>query len=332
MANRTINNIKLGAFVVAGLLLLVLGLYMIGKDSNLFGRNFQLKVQFDNVQGLTTGNNVRYAGIQVGTVKRVKILSDTLIEVTMLIEEKMKPFIHKNDLVNISTDGLMGNKLINIIPAKDNAALVNDGDILPAKQVFSTEIMLETLNKTNNNIASISEGLQLTVQRINSSRALWTLLDDPSLPENLKASLENIRKATGGANYLVMDLNTIIGDIKNGKGSLGAILTDTAIAYNLKEAITKIQLVSDNANQLAGELSAITQGVKEDINNGKGTVNALLKDSALTLKLNNSLSNIEEGTASFNQSMEALKHNFLLRGYFKKQEKKRKKDTVAMQK
>lgn len=332
MATRTINNIKLGVFVVAGLLLLVFGLYMIGKDSNLFGRNFQLRVQFENVQGLTTGNNVRYAGIQVGTVKRVKILSDTLIEVTMLIQEKMKPFIHKNDLVNITTDGLMGNKLINIIPAKDNAALVNDGDILPAKQANSTETMLETLNKTNNNIAAISEDLRLTVQRINSSRALWGILDDPSLPENLKSSLKNIRQATGGANDLVMDLTTIIGDIKNGKGSLGIILTDTAIAYNLKVAISKIQLVSDNANRLAEELSDITKGVNEDIKNGKGTVNALLKDAALTTKLNNSLSNIEEGTASFNQSMEALKHNFLLRGYFKKQEKKRKKDTVAMQK
>lgn len=329
MGKRTINNIKLGIFVVAGSLLLILALYIIGRDTNLFGRNFQLRAQFENVQGLTAGNNVRYAGIQVGTVKKVKIVSDTLIEVTMLIEEKMKSFIHKNDLVNISTDGLMGNKLINIISAKDDAVLVEDNDVLPVRQGTSTEAMLETLDRTNNNIAHISEEIQLTVERINNSKALWTILDDATLPQNLKASLTNIRKTTGGANDLVADIHSIIADIKNGKGSLSAILMDTAIAYNLKEAIVKIQSVSDNANELAGELAAITQSVKEEINNGKGAVNALLKDSVLTLKLNNSLTNIEQGTASFNQSMEALKHNFLLRGYFRKQEKQRKKETVA---
>jgi phospholipid/cholesterol/gamma-HCH transport system substrate-binding protein len=97
MATKKINNIKLGLFVLAGLLLLILGLYMIGRDSNLFGRNFELRARFENVQGLTPGNNIRYSGIQVGTVKKVKIISDTLIEVTMLIDEKMKSFIHKND-------------------------------------------------------------------------------------------------------------------------------------------------------------------------------------------------------------------------------------------
>src|SRR5689334_4367905 len=259
MATRTINNIKLGVFVTAGLLLLILALYLIGRNRNLFGQNFLLKARFENVQGLTSGNNVRYAGIQVGTVKKVKILSDTLIEVTMLIEERMKPFIHKNDLASIGTDGLMGNRLINIIPAKDNAALVAENDILPIKRGADTETMLETLNKTNNNIALISQDLQQTVQRINSSKALWGILDDETLPENLRTSLLNIRKATGRAEVFATDLQTIMSDVKNGKGSLGAILTDTAIAIKLEEAIERIQSVGDHANELANELEGFTQ-------------------------------------------------------------------------
>jgi phospholipid/cholesterol/gamma-HCH transport system substrate-binding protein len=331
MATKTVNNIKLGVFVIAGLLLLVLALYMIGKDTNLFSRNFRLRARFENVQGLTTGNNVRYAGIQVGTIKRVKILEDTLIEVTMLIEEKMMPYIHKNDLAGISTDGLMGNKLINIIPAKDRSPLVEDNDILPAKAVTNTDAILETLGSTNDNINRISRDLGLTVERINNSKALWSLLDDESLPQNLRASLINTRKATANANELLSGIQTLVADIKNGQGSIGKILTDTSIAYNLEQAILKIQTVGDNANALAGELSSITKSVKQDVNNGKGAVNVLLKDSLLSQKLNKSVSNIEEGTASFNESMEALKHNFLLRGYFRKQEKKRKKDAVALQ-
>lgn len=326
MANRAVNNIKLGIFILAGLLLLILALYMLGRNSNLFGRNYELKARFDNVQGLTAGNNVRYSGIQVGTVKKVKILNDTLIEITMLIEEKMKAFIHKNDIVSIGTDGLVGNKLINITPAKDNSPLSGEGDILVTKRGAGTDEMLETLDKTNKNLVIISEDIKQTVQRINNSRAIWKILDEPTLPENLKTSMANIKNASGKADELITGLYSIITDIKNGKGSLGAILTDTAIAHNLSEAIAKIQVVGDNANQLANELSILTQNVKQDINSGKGIVNALLKDSTLTDKVNRSLFNIEQGTASFNQNMEALKHNFLLRGYFRRQEKQKKKE------
>ncbi|MBL7738666.1 MAG: MCE family protein [Chitinophagaceae bacterium] len=329
MAKRLINNVKLGVFVIAGLLLLILALYMIGRDSNLFGKNFELKVQFENVQGLTAGNNIRYAGIQVGTVKKVKIVSDTLIEVTMLIDEKMKAFIHQTDLVSISTDGLMGNKLLNITPGKDGSPLVKEGDILQVKKVASTEDMMETLNRTNNNIAVISDDIKRTVQRINNSEALWKILEEPTLPAYLKESMAHIREAAGKAADMANDLSAIVNDVKNGKGSLGAILTDTSIAKNLDQAVVKIRSVGDHANELAEELSAMTQGVKNDINNGKGTVNALLKDSLMAMKLQSSLTNIEQATAAFNENMEALKHNFLLRGYFRKLEKQKKKDEAA---
>jgi phospholipid/cholesterol/gamma-HCH transport system substrate-binding protein len=325
MAKRTVNNFKLGVFVLVGLLLVILALYMIGRDTNLFGKNYVLRARFENVQGLTSGNNIRYAGIQVGTVKKVKILNDTLVEVTMLIDLKMKKYIHKTDVVSMSTDGLMGNRILNITPAKEGAPLAEDGDLLITKKSISTDEILETLDKTNRNIAFISEELKTTVLRINSSTALWKLLNDETLPANLKISVANIRQATATADNMVMDLHNMINDVKSGKGSLGAILTDTAIAYNLNAAVLKIQQVGDHASELANELTNLTTSIKQDINIGKGPANAILKDSALVIKLNNSLSNIEKGTEGFNQSMEALKHNFLLRGYFRKLEKKQEK-------
>jgi phospholipid/cholesterol/gamma-HCH transport system substrate-binding protein len=328
MKPKHINNIKLGIFVLAGLLLLILALYLIGRDTNTFGRNFELRARFENVQGLTTGNNVRFAGIQVGTVKKIKILNDTLIEITMLIADKMKLFIHKNDIVSISTDGLMGNKLINISPGKDNSPVVNERDILVSRRVINTEQMLETLGRTNEDLAIISENIKLTVQRVNNSNALWKILNDNSLSDNLSQSMSNIRTATGRADELVSDLNSIISDVRAGKGSLGNILTDTAMAYNLNQAIANVREVGENANQLALDLKGLTASIQQDVSTGKGTVNILLKDSALARKLENTLSNIEQGTDGFNQNMEALKHNFLLRGYFRRQEKQRKKDQV----
>ncbi len=331
MAKQTINNIKLGFFVLAGLVALIVALYLIGRDTNLFSHNYTLYARFENTQGLTPGNNIRYSGIQVGTVKKVKILNDTLIEVKMLIEEKMKKFIHLNDQVSISTDGLMGNRLLNITPAKDGSPLANDGDMLVTKKTVSTEEMLATLDKTNSNIAIISEELKNTVERINNSKALWGVLENENLPANLTASLNNIRRATVNADQMVKNMQGIITDVKNGKGSLGKIISDTAIAYNLNSAIEKIKLVGDNADLLAIELNKISLSVKKDLAEGKGPANAILKDSVLVLKLNNSLSNIEKGTAGFNENMEALKNNFLFRGYFRRLEQQKKAEEKKKQ-
>lgn len=324
MAKQTFNNIKLGLFILAGLMLLITGLYLIGRDSNLFSRNYTLHVQFAHVQGLTPGNNVRYAGIQVGTVKKIKLVNDTLIDITMIVEKRMQQFIRINDVVSISTDGLMGNKMLQITPAKDGSPFAADGDLLKSKTLLNVDEMLIVLNKSNQNIAVISEELKAAVIRLNNSEALWNILNNKLLPEQLLASAANIRSATAKANVLAADLQTIIAGVKEGKGTVGKLLTDTAIANHLTAAIDKIKTVGDNADSLANDLNALTLSVNNDVNNGKGTVHALLKDSALLQKLTNSLQNIEKGTDGFNQNMEALKTNFLFRGYFRKREKKNK--------
>ncbi|MDP1812154.1 MAG: MlaD family protein [Sediminibacterium sp.] len=326
MEKKTIDNIKLGIFVSAGLLFLVVLLYMIGKNMSLFGDTYVLKARFENAQGLVVGNNVRYSGIQSGTVKEIKIMNDTTIEVTLLVEKKMMAIIRKNAVVSIGTEGLVGNKVVNIIPRRKQAPLAEEGDILFAKRSVDADEMLQTLSQTNNDVAVIAADLKITIQRINTSNALWNLLNDKSIPENFRVSVANILAATGNAGKLVNNLNDIVMDIKNGKGSAGAILRDSSFAKNLNEAILKIKSVGDNVDSLSHEISLVVAGVRQDVNSGRGPVNALLKDSAIVIKLNTSLSNIEKGTDGFNQNMEALKHNFLFRGYFRKLEKEKENE------
>ena len=326
MAKRIINSVKLGIFVLAGLIVLVLLLYMIGKNRNLFGSTYVLKVRFENVQGLVAGNNVRFSGIQAGTVKKIKILTDTIIEVTMIIEKEMLNIIRKNAVVSIGTDGLVGNKVVNIVPSRQPGALVAEGDILVSQKAIATDEMLQTLNKTNNDVSVIAADLKTTVQRINSSSGLWALLNDKSIPQNLRNSVANIRLATGKAGNMVYNLNAIVMDVKKGKGSVGALLTDTSFAKNLNKAILKIKSVGDEADLIAREINKVVVGIRNDVNTGRGPVNALLKDSMMVIKLNESLDNIQKGTDGFNQNMEALKHNFLLQGYFRKQEKQKEKE------
>jgi phospholipid/cholesterol/gamma-HCH transport system substrate-binding protein len=323
MARQTINNAKLGAFVLGGLLFLILLLYMIGRNRSLFSSTYLLKARFENVQGLIPGNNVRYAGIQSGTVKYIDILNDTTIEVSMIIDTKMEKIIRKDAITSIGTDGLVGNKVINIVPGISNAAIAIEGDLLTTKKAIDTDEILSTLSNTNRDVATIVMGLKTTVERINNSSALWNLLSDETLPADIRNSATNIRLATSKASLMTNDLQVIISNLKEGKGSLGILLKDTAFASNLNEAAFKMRSVGVQADKLSLQLNSLVSEIKYDIDNVKGPANSLLRDTSMVNKLNESLDNIQKGTDGFNQNMDALKNSFLFRGYFRRQEKQK---------
>lgn len=275
--------------------------------------------------GLVSGNNVRYAGIEIGTVKKIYILNDTLVEVMMIVDDDMGKIIRTNAVASIGSDGLMGNKVINIAAGLGEAAFVEEGDVLVSRKPIDMDDMLRTLEKTNADVGIIAQNLKNLSLRLNTSSGLLTLLEDRSMPQNLKAAAANVQEATARAVDMARNLEAIVGNVKEGKGSLGVLLNDTSFARNLNDAVLKIQTVGEQAEMLAGSIQGAVADIQHEIGQGKGTVNALLKDSVLVQKLNNSLQNIEKGTDAFNQNMEALKHNFLFRGYFRKIEKQKQK-------
>jgi len=327
MEAQTKNNIKLGLLVLAGLLLLILTLYGVGKNQHLFGSNFQLKARFSNISGLMKGNNIRFSGIQVGTVKRIEILNDTTIEVTMLIDEDVKPFMHRNAIASIGTEGLMGNKIINIIPSPLPAPAVENDVMLATQRNINTDEMLQTLNRTNNNIADVSEDLKNAAHKVTTSAALWSLLNDSGLAINVRTSLAHINQAAANTQTFTRDMREIIAQTKEGRGSIGQLLRDTGFYRGLEQATLTIDQAGQGARDLVGHLDTLVLQLQEDLAKGKGTANALLRDSVIVMKLNASLDNIQKGTDGFNQNMEALKHNFLFRGYFRRLEKQKKKQT-----
>ncbi|MDP4151430.1 MAG: MlaD family protein [Bacteroidota bacterium] len=325
MANLKISSLKLGLFVLAGLFLFILTLYIIGKNQNFFGSSFEVRARFSNVNGLIPGNNIRFAGIQAGTVKHIRVINDSSVEVVLSIDNEMKPYIHKNAVASLGTEGLMGNKVVNIVPGKSAAPLIGSGDLLATPKTVSTDEMLLTLATTNNNIAEISEGLKGTIRRINQSKALWGILDDGSLAGNIRNSLRNLSQASLHTNEMTRDLGDIVSDIKEGKGSIGSLVRDTVLSSSLARAVEKVRDAGASIDRLAGQLDETVQDIHRQVAEGKGTVHALLQDSALARKLDASMENIRAGTDAFNQDMLALQHNFLFRGYFRKLEKEKKK-------
>jgi len=313
------RNIRLGLMVLAGLALLVTTLYIIGKNENLFGSHFSLRARFRNISGLMKGNNIRFAGIQAGTVRDIRVLNDTSIEVVMLIDKGLQPYIHKNALAAIGTEGLIGNRIVNLIPVAERAPMAEDGDLLPVQRPISTDDMLVTLDRTNRNLAEITDGLKVTVAKVNGSVALWGLLNDGRMAGNLRVSLARVRDASVQADEMMGSLRMLADDVRAGRGSVGRLLVDTGFATELNAAVGKIREAGERLGAAGRQAEALAASAKE-----------LVRDSLLQRRLQASMENIQKGTAAFNEDMEALKHNFLLRGYFRKQEKKRRADSVAM--
>jgi phospholipid/cholesterol/gamma-HCH transport system substrate-binding protein len=325
MASQRKDIIRLGIFVLSGFVVLIIALFLVGNNQHLFGTHYILRAHFKNVSGLRDGNNVRYAGVEVGTVKELEIINDTILEVTMLIEQKMKKVIRKNTLASLGADGLMGNKVVNLLPQQGNSDFAEEGDILASRKALEFDDILRTLDGTTQNINVISEGLIESVAKINKSEGLWKLLSDSTLAISVRKASKNLQNATANAEIMTRDVREMIADVKAGKGPAGAVLRDTMMVNNLKSTLSQLEQVANQAGTLAATLDTITQQINKDIQEGPGPVYTVLKDTAVAGNISRSLSNIEKGTESFNQNMEAAKHNFLFKGYFKKQEKEKAK-------
>lgn len=324
MANRTLNHIRLGLFVLAGLSFLIIMLYLIGKNRNLFSPAFEVKTQFQNVQGLQPGNNVRYSGIQAGSVKRIEIINDTLIEVVMTIDVQFKKIIRQNAMVSIGNDGFVGNKVVNITPVKANAPLVDHHTMLASRKAIDTDIALRTLDQTNMDVSVITSELKNLIQNINKDPALIRMINSDQIPNQVNHILSEIRQASQQLHHSTTAVSRIMDSIQSGRGSIGALLHDSILYDNLVHTSNQIKTAGDEARKITGQVNLMVQSLDDQIKNGRGPVQAALNDTTMVSQLQSTLQHIEKGAASFNQNMEALKSNFLFRGYFKKMERKEK--------
>ena len=318
MRNKTIDNTKVGLLVIAGLVFLVFTLYMIGKNRNLLGSTFTVKAVLTNVNGLVPGNNVRFKGLNVGTVKNIAIASDTAIFVTMTIDESMKPYIKKNVVASIGTDGLMGDKLININSPGTPAEPIAENDTIRSLKPIETDEMLRTLNTTNTNIERISANLYEITTKLNSSESLWSLLSDTTIAKNLKGAVSNFKDAGANTADMTRTAKNMVREFDEGNGMAYRLFADTSLSNRLEYSLQQIQQASMETSTMMKDLKLLVG----DVQNGAGTAGLILKDTVTRQSLLRSVQSIEQGTDRFNENMEALKSNFLFRGYFRKQKKK----------
>lgn len=336
MAKRTENTVKLGVFITFAVALFIVAVYFIGNEDNMFGANLRISSIFSNVNGLQPGNNVRYSGINVGTVESIVLLNDTTVQVNMKLEKKVQPFIKKDAIASIGSDGLVGSMLVNISPGQGMSGIVEEGDLIASYSRVEPNELLNTLGKTNENIALISNDLlRITSQMAKGKGTIAMLLRDTVLAVSLRQSAFNLQATSAHLEATGEGLRQWMAEVQGSTGLLHQLLYDTTVLDNLNSSIAQVDTVAAHLEPFLQELqhsaenlsvsSATLRNLLDQLDSGQGTASMLLKDSTAAEDLRQILENLNEGTARFNENMEALKHNFLFRRYFKKKEKEKGK-------
>lgn len=321
MNKNTPNNIRLGIFITIGTIVVVVALYLIGSKKNIFSNTIKISSQFYNVNGLRQGNNVRYAGIDIGTVHKIVIENDSSVSVYMVIEKSNSEFIKKNSVASVGTDGLMGNKLVNINPGSGESKPVEEGDVIPSLRPVESDEMIRTLNTTNNNLESISGDLKKFTSKLNKDKGILKLIEDSVSAENIRLALEAFRDAAIHANQITIELNKISSGLNKGEGLAGVLLKDTTVANELRAAINNLQGVSDSLNLITSELNKFSNS----LNNTDGLVYTVTNDTSLTENVKTGIQNLKVSTELLNENLKAMRKSFLFKKYFKEQEKEAKK-------
>lgn len=322
MEKTASQKIQLGFFVIIGLILFVTAVYLIGDKQKMFGKTNHLETVFNNVNGLQIGNNVRYSGVNVGTVLGIEMINDTSIKIDMIIDKTVFKHIKKDAIASIGSDGLVGSMVINILPGKGTKAPVEPGDLIGSVNRIRTEEMLNTLNKTNHNAALLTENLLKITTEINQGKGtIGLLLSNANMANDLKETMHNLKTTSQGTSESVANLNHLLSSLNNKNNVIG-VINDPSVANNLRTIVENLSQSSQEINKVVSNLNQTILNVKD----GKGTLNYLANDPKLAKQIDSTMTNVNEASVRLNENLEALKHNFFFRGYFKKQEKAKQKE------
>ncbi|HVI49533.1 MAG TPA: MlaD family protein [Chitinophaga sp.] len=321
------RTVIVGIFIFLGLIIFTVGILVLGGQRKTFVSSLRVKAVFHDINGLANGNNVWYSGVKIGTVKKIHFLKYDEIEVILNIEKSARQFIHKDVKAKVGSDGLVGNKIVVLSGGSDNVPAIEDGDVIQVQPVVSPDAIMATLQVNNENLVEITSNLKTLSKKIADGQGtLGKLLSDETIYNSLETTISTLKSTAGNTQRLTNNLADYTAKLQT-KGSLANdIITDTVVFSKLRATIAQMQEAAQKANGIAADLKNASNSVNQNITSDQSPAGVLLHDQQAAENLKKIISNLETSTSKLDQNMEALKHNFLLRGYFRKQAKRAKKE------
>jgi phospholipid/cholesterol/gamma-HCH transport system substrate-binding protein len=192
-------KVRLGLFIAGGLMLFAIAVFVIGKQKNLFDPVFKLTTTFYNVSGLEVGSNIRFSGINVGTVDNIKIINDSTVRVDMLILKRVQQFIKADSEAGIGSSGIIGDRILVITQGSNEAPLAKDGQQIASNEPVETDAIMVSLQVTAGNAEIISQQLAEIMFNINSGNGtLGRLIQDSTIAQNFDETMMNLKKSSKG--------------------------------------------------------------------------------------------------------------------------------------
>ena len=202
MENHTSQfKIRLGLFILVGIGLFVLGIFIIGKQKNLFNPVFKLTANFRNVSGLQVGNNIRFSGISIGTVDNVAIINDSTVRVEMLIKKEVQKFIKTDTKASVGSEGIIGDKIVVLSQGNSSNKIVKEGQMIASIEPIETDAILNSVKVTAENAAIATAEIATLVKKINNGEGtLGRLIQDKTMADNIDKTIVNLKKSSKGLN------------------------------------------------------------------------------------------------------------------------------------
>src|ERR1044072_6970776 len=301
------RTVIVGLFVTIGLLILLVGVFTLGGQKKTFTPSIKLQAVFDNVNGLQKGDNVWFSGVKVGTVKTIDFDGSSRIRVTMQIDKK----------------------LIVIYGGPPQADPIEGGEHLQVENTLSTDDMMATLQKNNENLVAITTDFKTVSNRlVNGEGTAGALLTDATLYKSLASTASKLQLAARNSQLLSSRIAEYTAQLEKPGSLANGLVHDTVIMTNLQAAVRQINNAADAAHSFTANLKSVS----DQLHTGDNAMGVLLNDPQAADDLKNILQNLNSGSKKLNEDLEALQHNFLFRGFFKKKEKREAKEREAAEK
>ncbi|MGE5846756.1 MAG: MlaD family protein, partial [Ignavibacteria bacterium] len=228
------NKIRLGIFISAGIAVFITAIYFVGEKQQLFRSTFRLSGVFKDVAGLQAGNNVRFSGINIGTIENISIISDTSVKVEILIDESIRKFIKKDAVASIGSEGLMGNKTLIISPGTGGKEGIENNDTIATSLPIDMDDIILSLKTTIDNTSSITGDLSAIMHNVQSGKGtIGRLIMDKSWRQNFDSTFSNLKEGSAGFKTLMDKAHEV-------DGILLAIKSTIANTSRITDDLSKI--------------------------------------------------------------------------------------------
>ena len=309
--------VAVGIFIVAGVTLFALGIFLVGSRHEAFSHHLMLYTEFANLDGVTKGSKVQVAGMDAGEVTKVVVppSPDGRFRVQMKVDEQFHGMVRTDSLVTVDTEGVVGNTFLTIHTGSPNAPIAQADSLLPSKPPVNVSDLL------TNGLGVINDA-DATLKQVTGK---------------LNAALDGTNNAIGNANDLLVGL-------KEGRGAAGMLLRDEKMAGQIRETLSTVQSTTTNLKQASVTVSSIVADIQQrqlpqklddtltQVKSASTQANATIEQVHQSLaqalgpdangvsagqNISQSLGNVNVATSNMAEDTEALKHNLFFKGFFK---------------